>query len=101
MIKDLCNKSSLFLHKRKMYPRKRLQKYGVMGCVNSMLSFCCKVLVLILPFTHNAVKRGESIIAQSGAATSHGVASERSETRSRERRNSGYKSQKELESDEA
>ena len=47
------------------------------------------------------MKRGESIIAQSGAATSLGVASERSETRSRERRNSGYKSQKELECDEA
>ena len=47
------------------------------------------------------MKRGESIIAQSEAATSLGVASERSETRSRERRNSGYKSQKKLESDEA
>ena len=42
------------------------------------------------PNTKAPQARGESTIAQSEATTSHGVASERSETRSREWRNSGY-----------
>ena len=64
--------SSLCLQICKKCVRKCLQNNGVTGYLNCMLLFCCKVLVLILPFTHNPVKRGESIIAQgkprSGAA---------------------------------
>ena len=64
--------SSLCLQICKKCVRKCLQNNGVTGYLNCMLLFCCKVLVLILPFTHNPVKRGESTIAQgkprSGAA---------------------------------